>query len=263
VTRRLLTAAGLLGPAVALAFPLPPLAPAAEVRSIAGELDLPSVLPPTGPAPVPLARMAFPAAALKGYAADVPIADIRKAENAEKFRFRRAVLAVLDECREGWANDGRQLRPTLPADISIATKADLQREQDVIAFRVTRLEAERVKLDALESLREREPKRWQAHYDLARAELAARLAMMHEYNLLLGQARQENLPALDPARHTGYRLRPADRMTGRGDVRALAREAKTGFQAVIENHPDTPWAVAARWALAAPPGLAWEPVGKE
>jgi hypothetical protein len=262
VVRRLLVAAGLLAPAGAFAFPLPPLAAPAEVRGIAAEIDFPAVLPPPTPAPPPLARLAYPAAAIKGYGEDVPLAEVRRPENAAAHPFRQAVLGVLGELR-AWANDGRQLRPMLPADVTFPVKADLAREQDELALRAAALEAARAKLDALEPLREREPKRWQAHYDLARAEVLTRLARMQEYNLLLGQARQENLPPLDPARHVGYRLRAAAQASGKGDIRALNKEAREHYQQVIEAHPNTPWAVAARRALAAPQGLAWEPAPRE
>lgn len=106
-------------------------------------------------------------------------------------------------------------------------------------------------------LRGQEPNRWQAHFDYARAELAWRVAMMDEYNLLLGKARSEDLPPLDPARHDGYRLRQTDRSANA--TRDQYREASELFAAVVRDHPNTPWAVAAARALRQPPGLAWEP----
>jgi hypothetical protein len=262
VTRHFL-AVVLLCPAAAAAFTFPTTAPAADVATIADEIESPGVYPPVGAAPTPLRRLPYAAAALKHYAADVPLAEVRKAANAEKYAFRQGVLAVLDEIREKWANEGRQFRPSLPAEISPATKADLVREQDELAVRIVTLEVAMAKLNALEPLRAREPKRWQANFDLARAELPARLAAMHQYNLILGQARQEDLPVLDPARHTGYRLRTSEKAIRKFDIRVLWREAAERYEAITKDHPGTPWAVAARRALAAPQGLAWEPVGKE
>jgi hypothetical protein len=260
--RRLLLVAGLFAPAVALSFPLPPLAPTAEVASIAAEIDLPAVHPPARPAPTPHAKLAFPAAALKGYGADVSVGEILKPGNRDKYEFRRAVLATLGLLRDGWANDGRQFRPTLPADVTPLTKADIAREQDVLALTIPRLEAALFRLEAFEAKRADEPKRWQAHFDLAMAELHARLAVMDEYNLLLGNVRREILPPLDPARGAGYRLRTVEVAGGPNDARRYAKEARERYERVIENHPNTPWAVAARRALAAPPGLAWEPAPK-
>jgi hypothetical protein len=255
----LVLAAALVAPA--LPVPLPPPAPAADVAAIAAEIDLPGVLPPT--TATPLARLRFAAAALKDYAADVPLAEVRKAENAEKYAFRRAVLDALDACRGGWANDGRQLRPAIPAGITPLTKAEIAREQEALAVTIPRLEQAAFHLEAFESVRAREPKRWQAHFDLATAELHARIAVTQNYNYLLGQTRQENVPPLDPARHVGYKLVATDRATGPADVRRQAKAARERYEAVVRDHPGTPWAEAARRALAAPPGLAWEPAGRE
>jgi hypothetical protein len=253
--RRLLLTAALLAPTGAAAFPFGPLAPADEVKSIVAEMDLPTVLPPA--AETPLARVRYPAAALKDYPADVPLAEVRKAENAEKYRLRLAVLDALDEMRAGWANDGRQLRVALPAEITDRTKLDVRREQDPLAVGVPQLEVLRSRLEAYEPRRGAEPKRWQAHFDYALAELTCRLALMAEYNQALGKVRSENLPPLDPTRHAGYRLRPSETMTAGAEVKRQMREARARFEAVEREHTNTPWAVAASRALRQPPGLAW------
>lgn len=254
--RRLLLAAAVLAPTAAGAFPFGPLAPAAEVESITAEMDLPTVHAPTAPHP---SKVRYPAAALTAYAADVPLAEVRKAENAKKYVLRNAVLEAFEAMRDGWANDGRQLRGAVPAEITPATKADVRREQNTLVAAVIRLELLQPDLASLEPLRGREPKRWQAHFDYARAQLAWRLAVMQEYNELLGRVRTENLPPLDPARHGGYRLRPAETITAGAGVKRQMREARERLEAVARDHPNTPWAVAASRALRQPPGLAWEP----
>ena len=255
--RRLLLAAALLTPAAAGAFPFGPLAPADDVTAIVAEMELPGVLPPAAEAP--LARVRYPAAAIKDYAADVPLAEIRKMENAEKYRFRLAVLDALDVMRGGWANDGRQLRPTLPAEVTDRTKLEIRREQGALADWLPTLEVTRLRLEPLEAECGREPLRWQAHFRYALAELAWREVLVAEYNLVLGRVRTANLPPLDPARHLGYRLRPAAELTVRGPEKHLFQNARERFAAVAHDHPNTPWGVAASRALRQPPGLAWEP----
>lgn len=254
--RRLLLAAALLTPAGAAAFPFGPLAPTDEVKSIVAEMELPGVLPPE--AAIPLGRVRYPAAGLKDYAADVPLVEIRKPENAKKYDDRLTVLDALALMREGWANDGRQLRPTLPAEITDRTKLDVRREQGELADLLPRLELHYVRLEAIEPSRDREPKRWRAHLDYALAELAWRLAVVTEYNESLGKVRTENLPPLNPALDDGYRLKATAEPAARHAKERL-KEARERFAAVVRDHPNTPWAVAASRALRQLPGLAWEP----
>lgn len=257
--RRLLLAAAVIVPTTAAAFPFGPLAPAEEVESITAEMDLPTVHATTTPH---LSKVRYPAAALREYAADVPPAEVRRAENADKYAFRRAVLDAFGAMRDGWANDGRQFRPALPAEVTPATKIDVCREQNALVVAVIRLDQLRPALTSLEPRRDREPKRWQAHFDYARAELVWRLAVMAEYNLLLGRARTESLSPLDPARHAGYRLLPSEQVTAGAELKRQVREARERFEAVVRDHPNTPWAVAASRALRQPPGLTWEPAAR-
>src|SRR5947208_15554602 len=83
--------------AAATAFP-PQLAPRAEVAAIAAEMDLPPSHPDE--ASLRLADQPFLAAALKGYAADVPLDDVRKVP--EQYPVRTAVLAAYQTIRDSW-----------------------------------------------------------------------------------------------------------------------------------------------------------------
>src|SRR5262245_34015756 len=73
--------------------------PAAEVAAIAKELTLPPLRPGDTFA---LEKQTFPAAALKLYAADVPVEDIQKAP-PNRYKLRTTVLKSFATVREAWA----------------------------------------------------------------------------------------------------------------------------------------------------------------
>src|SRR4051812_46997914 len=81
----------------AAAFP-PALAPQREVAAIAAEMDLPPAHPDEPP--LRLAAQPYLAAALTGYAADVPADDVRKAPG--KYPIRVAVLDAYQAIRDSW-----------------------------------------------------------------------------------------------------------------------------------------------------------------
>src|SRR5436309_1752093 len=81
------------------------------------------------------------------------------------------------------------------------------------------------------------PRRWQAHYDYALAQLQCRLAFLNEYDLALGNVRTDVLPDLDAAKgHNGFRLVPAEKMRSRKDVAQLAEDAHERFAKVAADH---------------------------
>lgn len=245
------------GPA-AKRFELPaPKAPAADAKAILAELTLP---PLRGDDPGPLARLAFADAALKDYAADVSIDDVLK--DVEKYPLRVATLRALAAVRDNWPMGGKEQRGVgrLSADPTDDEKKAIARAQEPVAKALARLEFELTELEGLAEARAKEPKRWRAHYDLARAELRLRVVLLSEYNRALGHARTETLPDLAGGR--GWRLVPVAKVEGRKDVRELAQRADDALAQLATDHPGTPWAAAAKRARAALPGTRWEVVPK-
>lgn len=236
---------------------LPPLASKAEVKAIYAELALPRRFNDDAPPPPTLP---FAADALKPYAADVSIDDIFK--NLEKYKFRVGVVRALDQVRK-LTGDPKAPAPILRVDdpVTNKTKQLLTKHQDYTAVLAIELELVLDELAAIEKLRADEPGRWKANYDYVLAEVRLRAAAVHEYSKLLGDVRTETLPALPPGA-TGWRLVPSEKMRSRGEVAKLMDQAREDFQTVAAEHKGTPWAALADRALAAPPGLAWEPVGK-
>jgi hypothetical protein len=148
--------------------------------------------------------------------------------------------------------------------VNDATKTRVRDYQVLPAVGIVKLEEALRELEAVAGLRASEPRRWQAHYDYAVAEVTARLAFLHEYNLSLGQVLTESLPDLDKAKgHDGWQLVPAAKMHSKKDVQKLAEQSRELFGKVAADHKDTPWAALAKRALDRPLGLKWEPTGGE
>ena len=253
-------------------------APQKEVAASARELALPPVRPGDDFA---LDKQTFPAAALKPYAADVPLEDVQKAP-PNKYKLRTAVLKTLATVREVWATPiavpgpapkGKKgprpapltgLLTTLRAPVTEAAKAQVREYQVLPAVGIVKLEEALRELEAVAGLRAGEPRRWQAHHDYAVAELHARLAFLHEYDLSLGQVLKEELPDLDKAKgHDGWRLAPATKMHSKKDVQAVAERSRELFGKLAADHKDTPWSALARRELDRPPGLRWEPAASK
>jgi hypothetical protein len=206
----------------------------------------------------PLARLAFTADALKGYEADVSPEDIMK--DAAKYPLRAATLSALAAARTSWKLDSRDQRAVvaIPAPIGLATKRLITTAQEQVALALVDLELHLLQLEELADKRGKEPKRWQAHYDYTVAEVRLRLAVLNEYNRVLGLVRTEGVPDL-PAGGTGWRLVPSPNVQ-RKDVKLMYEKARAEFENVAVTHKGTPWAVAARRGLAALPGARWEAV---
>jgi hypothetical protein len=237
-------------------LPAAPKGSPADVKAVLAELALPPLLEEDAAAP--LARLPFAEAALKGYAADVPVDDILK--DAEKYPVRVATLRALQAVRDVWPLGGKEQRAVgaLSAPIPDRSKKAVTDAQVPVARALARLELELTNLEAVADRRANEPKRWQAHYDFALAELRLRSVVLNEYNRALGHVRTETLPDLDGG--TGWRLVSSSKVEGRKDVRDLFAAADAGFARLPADHKRTPWEVLAKRARAALPGARWEAV---
>jgi hypothetical protein len=112
-------------------------------------------------------------------------------------------------------------------------------------------------LDAVAKLRDREPsRRWQAQYDLARGRLLAMKVRCHEYNWICARMKKDPIPFKN-AKSNAWRLAGDDSNRYSEKVAGAAREARILLKRVVEEHPETPWALLARRDLADPMGFKW------
>src|SRR5262249_36004387 len=100
------------------------------------------------------------------------------------------------------------------------------------------LEEELQTMDKAAEKRAEEPsKRWQANFDFAMAQLKARYAYIHEYNLMLGKVRKGELPPLDAAAgHKGWRLASTAKMASGKEVREIEAESRKLLAKLIKEH---------------------------
>jgi len=242
-------------------IPAPPKGTAvAEIRAIEKEFTLPPIrsdLTDTG-----LADLPYMEAVMKDYKADVSLEEIAK--DKEKYRLRAVTLDALNAIREVWASNsatgGVGNLKEVEAPITGAIKTKINQELEAYAIGIAKLELLNVELDNVANLRAAETKRWQAHYDYARAALKARLAYLNEYNKLMGNVRTETLPQLDAKQgQNSYKLASSEKMKSAKDVQKLAEESQEAFAKLIAEHKGTPWAIQAKRDRSFSLGLVWQP----
>jgi len=148
--------------------------------------------------------------------------------------------------------------PIPPAGQQARLKKELLEANRQLARVVAYLE------DVLEDLyntrdqRGRECPRLQAHHDLMRAWVLARLIALDEQSLALGKMRKELMP-YDPARHTGWYLVPREHLADLPGRKRRKRMDKV-FERLLKEHEGTAWAELARQGRSASLGCAWEAV---
>jgi hypothetical protein len=104
--------------------------------------------------------------------------------------------------------------------------------------------------------------RWQAGYDLAMGRAIAAKVRAESYNAMLALIKTKKKfdkpkDEKTPENNT-WVLVPADAIeTGSQDEKLLAK-AKMYLQRVIEDHPETPWAMLAERELSTPIGWEWQ-----
>ena len=97
--------------------------------------------------------------------------------------------------------------------------------------------------------------RWQAGFDLAMGRVLAIKVRTQSYNAMLAQAKG-GLEFPDP-NHDTWRLAPENEVTVGSVLAKQAEAAREYLQAVVEKHPDTPWAYLAEKELQEPIGWRW------
>jgi hypothetical protein len=109
-------------------------------------------------------------------------------------------------------------------------------------------------LDSVKPLRAKEQsQRWRANYDLIHAQCKAYRVRLFQFLLALDKHKKERPPVMEP-KHNHWHIRrrpdmlPPDEEQVKltkvdlDELNQQMEEAKEEFQAVIANHPRTPWA---------------------
>jgi hypothetical protein len=244
----------------AATFPTYKSAGAAVVKAILEEVAIPPFVTSQGDDPLP--SYPIDAATIKPYLPDASLDDILR--DGEKYPVRVAVIRTLHVLRES-------VRPAGPKDpkpvfvvnspVSDAVKRNVLDAQAPLAVAIVKLEDELAALEAVGKMKDKETKRWQANYDYTLGQLRLRLALLNEYNLVMGHVRTETLPEL-PAGSTSWKLTHSDKMSSKKDMQDLAKAGLATLSGVAATHKGTPWEVLAKRAMLTQPGLRWEPVVK-
>jgi hypothetical protein len=256
-------------PPRSIEIPAPPppsggMAKPAQVRRILAEIELPPIrLAREETAPLEIDRLLpFSDHVLEAYRADYDTLE-QIEEQPAKYPLRIAVLKTIRLLRDRFSAEHATitLRESFAGGgSSERTKAAILREQAKPARLELDLEEALEEMRAAGKERGRESsKRWQTHYDYILAQLLARIAYVHEYNLMLGKIRKDELPELTPGVHTGYRLSSQEKLQSPKEVRDLAAEARTTFTRIAHDNAGTPWEILARRARLTALGLRWEP----
>jgi hypothetical protein len=97
--------------------------------------------------------------------------------------------------------------------------------------------------------------RWQAGYDLAIGRVLAVKVRTETYNAMLAAAKR-GLKFKD-AKNNTWVLKPSDEISAGSQYQKLADKAKMYLTRVVNDHPDTPWAMLAERELKDPLSWTW------
>jgi hypothetical protein len=238
-----------------------PMAERSEIQGLLQEIDVPaieSILGQTTPSQID--RLPFSAKAMQAYRADYSLGKIRGM--AEKFPFRAGVLNAVKVLNEQFKAEHPAilLRRSFPAQNSAKIKGAALKEQTMAAKALLKLQEALEELRRVGEKRDQESsKRWQAHYDYVLARLLTWIALVNEYDLMLGKFRRDELPELMRGVHTGYRLASQDKLQSGKDIKDLVAESKQTLVKLAKDNPGTPWEALSKRAQLAALGLKWEP----
>ncbi len=112
-------------------------------------------------------------------------------------------------------------------------------------------------ITAVAKLRDHETsRRWQAHFDLIRGRLLAMKVRCYEYNWACARLKKDP-PKFKTPRGNAWRLVPDTAIQYSEKAVAAARDAERLLHRVIQEHPETPWALLAQRELRDPFGFKW------
>ncbi len=253
-------------PRLTIAFPkvagAAEIAGAAQVNDILDEIKR---IPPVRKGQsLPRSLPVFSSKALAEYKADYPSWDFLQdliSNDPRKYALRIAVLEAIEALNQSQKMEVLQRLPNPNAGpLDAKAKAGFLRSQQDPALKILDLQQALDKLKGAEDLRDKEGKRWQAHYDFTIARMQSRLLYIYEYNFLLGSIRLDSLPDLEKGVHNGWRLVSRDTpqvLAKEAKVKDLVKQMKRAWKKVGDEHPGTPWAIIAARDQMSAMGLEW------
>lgn len=141
--------------------------------------------------------------------------------------------------------------------VSMVTRA--QRSAAIVEPKLNQL-YDMLKIGEKDRPQEESP-RWQAGYDLAIGRAMAAKIRAETYNMMLALVKTKL--KFDPPKNEQSRqnntwvLMPANTIETGSRGEKLAEKARAYLQRVVDDHPDTPWALIAQRELATPIGWTW------
>jgi hypothetical protein len=226
-------------------FPIPP--PSADPRAVLAivrEIQLPPVKSFREDAPPPSISdiLPFTEEALKPYLAG----ELR--ENTRPNEFQKAILdavAVMRSIRQ--QGSGSDLPDFFGGSTPDSAKEALRKVQEIPARVEGQLGDHLEKLESMADQKDKQPKRWQVHYDYVVAQLKLRICYAVQYNLALANVRGGKLPDLKEDQN-GYRLTAEttlDKNTP-ANYKEMFNEARKALADISKDNPNTPWALLAK-----------------
>jgi hypothetical protein len=136
----------------------------------------------------------------------------------------------------------RQLRMSFLADANVENfRKQIMREQENLAIAEQELKEFRDQLDKVRAAHyDQETPRWQANFDLVYARFVGRMALYREYNFVIGNRLRRDPTLSNPEKNNGWKIVPAERVQDK-EAREWARERDKVLEAILKQHPNTPW----------------------
>jgi hypothetical protein len=176
----------------------------------------------------------------------------------KEFPIRAAVVKTKKTMKK--VADDFKLKEYFNGTTNAQVKTAVKAEQSEPAKALYVLKESLAELVDAEKVMDQEPsKRWRAHYLYTLAHLKIRLIYVLEYNRALAEIRMDVLEL--PKGATGFQLASTEKPTAKVDeMREWTKQLKKHWKQIIEDYPDTPWALLARREKDASLGLEWKAI---
>jgi hypothetical protein len=198
-------------------------------------------------------RLSFDPNAMREYRPDWVSVE-QYARSLQKDPIRGAVLSAAQITQQNLPGEPGLSYP--PAD-DPSFKERMEANQITIARIEYTVQEALVPIQAVVKLRDRETsRRWQAHYDLIRGRLLAVKIRCAEYQTACARMKKDAPKFKDP-KSNAWKLVATEEILSGDKVSKAATETRALLKRVVDDHPNTPWALLAQRELKDPFGFKW------